>query len=166
MRITREIGIDMGHRVTNHSGKCRNLHGHRYRIEANVEARGLVREGSEEGMIMDFGFLKEVMMQEIDAPCDHGMCLWYRDAELLHVLGPLRDHEIDRVQRHGFSETKWQCGKLYILREVPTAENLACHWFTRMAGPVKTHLQRNNVLGGLHSVKVWETPNCSAVYKG
>ncbi len=165
MRITREIGIDMGHRVTNHGGKCRNLHGHRYRIEATVEAEDVVPSGEEEGMIMDFGFLKDIMMEKIDRPCDHGMCLWYRDPELLRALGPFQRSAVEQVESYGYYETDWVWGKLCILSKVPTAENLAMYWFDRMSAQVQAHLDRNKVPGRLYSVKVWETPNCSAIYK-
>ena len=37
MLITKQIEIDMGHRVPNHKSKCRNLHGHRYKIEVGVD---------------------------------------------------------------------------------------------------------------------------------
>src|SRR4051812_45172843 len=76
--IAREIGIDMGHRVTFHGSKCRNLHGHRYTIQATCRGPLFV-EGEQQGMVLDFGFLKEIMMKEIDEPCDHGMALWVDD---------------------------------------------------------------------------------------
>src|SRR4051812_9687285 len=75
---TREIGIDMGHRVTNHGSKCRNVHGHRYTIEATITG-DLIPDGASEGMVMDFSFLKEEMMREIDEYCDHALCLWVKD---------------------------------------------------------------------------------------
>ena len=73
-RITREIGIDAGHRVPDHGSKCRNIHGHRYRVLATCEGP-LARVGEQTGMVLDFGFLKEEMMTQIDAPCDHGMIM-------------------------------------------------------------------------------------------
>ncbi len=165
MIITRELSIDMGHRVTNHGGKCKNLHGHRYRIEASVFSDGLVPAGEEEGMILDFGFLKEMMMKEIDGPCDHGMCLWYKDPQLSRSLGPLYQTISRAVELTGHVETSWQWGKLYVLDTVPTAENLARHWFLRLVPLVKEHLQNNGIkYGYLSKVVVWETPNCSATY--
>jgi 6-pyruvoyltetrahydropterin/6-carboxytetrahydropterin synthase len=160
-RITREIGIDMGHRVTNHGSKCRNLHGHRYTIEATLHGP-IVESGEEEGMVMDFGFLKDVMMREIDTPCDHGTCLWIRDPILIHELGPTYLTEHDKVQSDTYVLTEWKWGKLYLLNVVPTAENLARHWYQRLLRPVLDHIGKQG--GMLYSVRVWETPNCNAVY--
>ncbi|GIR00164.1 MAG: hypothetical protein CM15mP8_3610 [Methanobacteriota archaeon] len=36
-RIRRYVETDTGHRVPNHKSKCRHMHGHRYRFEAEIE---------------------------------------------------------------------------------------------------------------------------------
>ena len=36
-KIRRWIETDTGHRVPNHKSKCRNIHGHRYRWEVELE---------------------------------------------------------------------------------------------------------------------------------
>ena len=54
--ISREISIDAGHRVTEHTSKCRNLHGHRYTIQAWCSGP-LFSEGEQGGMVLDFGFI-------------------------------------------------------------------------------------------------------------
>lgn len=158
----REIGIDAGHRVPEHGSKCRNLHGHRYRVQAVV--RGALHVGGEQdGMTLDFGFLKQVMMDHIDAPCDHGLILSQRDPYLADFL-PNRPsalvHRMERDAEHYlFADGRF--GKLYVIPFTPTAENLARHWYARMLGPV------NDLTGGLarlHQVIVWETPNCNASY--
>ncbi|MBI4225594.1 6-carboxytetrahydropterin synthase [Candidatus Roizmanbacteria bacterium] len=46
MVITKIIEFDMGHRIPNHKSQCRNLHGHRYKLEVNLE--GDVEEKKEE----------------------------------------------------------------------------------------------------------------------
>ncbi len=163
--ITREIGIDMGHRVPNHASKCSNLHGHRYKVEVTVTGP-IIPDGAEEGMVMDFGFVKEAMMEQIDAPCDHGTCLWIEDPTLLHILGPNAGAGRKIVATNGFFETTWVWGKLYILDRVPTAENLAAHWARRVdeaiAGMMYGSLAaRPRVI----AVTVWETPNCRAVWE-
>ncbi len=35
--IRRYVETDTGHRVPNHKSKCKHLHGHRYRFEAEIE---------------------------------------------------------------------------------------------------------------------------------
>jgi len=167
--ITREIGIDAGHRVTFHGSKCRNLHGHRYTIEATCVGP-LFTEGEQQGMVLDFGFLKEEMVRECDEPCDHGMILWIDDPFTLKLaLGG--DSDIlarvrEAVQLVGYHQLRLNVddntgGKYYIVPFVPTAENLAKHWFERLAARVT---QRTDNQASLYSVKVYETPNCSAQY--
>lgn len=165
--ITREIGIDMGHRVTFHGSKCRNLHGHRYTIEATCSGP-LFTEGEQQGMVLDFGFLKEEMMNEIDAPCDHGFCFWRQDELVCRMFEPEDDTENwweaidDAIRLNGFAEAPGRDGtKIYVVPFVPTAENLAKHWFDRLAPRVNA---RTEGKGELVGIKVWETPNCTASY--
>jgi 6-pyruvoyltetrahydropterin/6-carboxytetrahydropterin synthase len=159
--ISREIGIDMGHRVTYHGSKCRNLHGHRYTIQAICEGP-LFTEGEQQGMVLDFGFLKELMILHIDKPCDHGMCLWYEDPLLVELfLTEEQRIELQTRDRAKPWELVGRGGKLYVIPFVPTAENLARHWFQRLAPAVK---ERSDGQADLVAVKVWETPNCTATY--
>jgi 6-pyruvoyl tetrahydropterin synthase/QueD family protein len=82
--IDRKIEIDAAHRVHLHGSKCGRLHGHRYSIHA-VCSGPLAEGGEEDGMVMDFGFLKEEMMSVIDDCCDHGLILSEKDP-LLRIL--------------------------------------------------------------------------------
>lgn len=168
--VTRQIGIDAGHRVMTHGSKCRHLHGHRYTIEATCVAHHLQAAGEQSDMVVDFGFLKDEMMAEIDAPCDHGFLAYVDDAELLAMFRP-PDAEPetwlaairDKVTTHGHClTTQTRLGtKLYVLDVNPTAEQLCRHWFNRIA-PVVT--VRSGGLARLLKVVVWETPNCFASY--
>jgi len=167
--ITREIGVDMGHRVTHHGSKCRNLHGHRYTVQVTVEGPLFV-EGEQQGMVLDYGFLKDIMMKEIDTPCDHGMCLWIEDPFVEKLMGGIMaQFAEEQVKLQGYAEVQIPApstndgGKFYIVPFVPTAENLARHWYKRLAQPI---LNATQGLGNIASIKVWETPNCSAVYCG
>lgn len=159
---TRLIGIDAAHRVPEHGSGCRNLHGHRYTIEATCSG-SLAREGEQKGMTLDFKFLKEIMMEVIHDPCDHGMILRYDDEILLH-LAPATAEEA----RHAFAgkndhwiDTTHPGLKLYIVPFTPTAENLAQHWYTRMYDHI---VKRSESRAFLSHVVVRETPNCIATY--
>lgn len=159
--ITREIGIDAGHRVTYHGSKCRNVHGHRYRVLAHCVGE-LAEKGEQQGMVLDFGFLKEEMMAEIDAPCDHGLILW-ADDPLLNVLLPYPQYQQPRQAcvDNGHHLTTCPTGKLYLVPFVPTAEHLAQHWFDRLAPRVA---ERSGQRARLEQIEVWETPNCRAIW--
>lgn len=159
---TRQIGIDMGHRVTNHDSKCKNLHGHRYTIEATIGG-DLIGSGSQEGMVMDFGFLKDEMMKVIDSHFDHGTCLWIKDPLVLDFME--RDRlaaEATIVEKTGGLATWGKAGKLYLLDRVPTAENLARHWFGLLWRAIVRRPEAD--CARLIKVKVWETPNCFTEY--
>jgi len=170
--VTRRIEIDAGHRLSTHGSKCRNLHGHRYVIEAEATATALHGSGEQSGMALDFAFLKAEMLAAIDEPCDHGLILWSGDVEALAMLAPAgRDPEswttalAARVATEGFvATTDTRLGwKLYLVPGQPTAETLARHWFDRLAPRVA---DRSDGLAALTAITVWETPNCKATWRG
>ena len=57
MVVAKSIEIDAAHFLPNYEGKCRDLHGHRWKIELAVE--GEVGEVS--GMVIDFTDLKRFL---------------------------------------------------------------------------------------------------------
>ena len=148
VECSKTIEIDAGHRVTNHGGKCRNMHGHRYRIEAFVvlDHGGVQSEGSSEGMVVDFGFLKADMTEVIADPCDHAFIAWAYDDEVLKAFfrsdeslalstpdeqcQHVRDTLALRLgtEEQGGIRLELGLGRLYVVPFVPTAENLAIHW--------------------------------------
>ncbi len=143
MLITKEIEIDMAHRVPNHKSKCRNLHGHRYKIEVGVDDKKILDAGSSsEGMVIDFSDLKEVMMEELDVKYDHGLVMYERD-EFQMIFAELKENHKQ---------------KIIFVTFVPTAENLAQWWFIVM----KSKLAERGVK--IKHVKVWETPTSTATY--
>lgn len=161
---SRKLTIDMAHRVPDHASKCRNLHGHTYTIVATITGM-LASDGPESGMVMDFGFLKNLMMSEIDAHYDHGLCLYVNDPVVSHILGPEYGEVKERVEATGAAyltgDNSFGAGKLAVIPCVPTAENLARVWFESMAGLV---FMQTNHRAALARLRVWETPNCYAEY--
>jgi len=163
--MSRRIEIDAAHRVPHHESKCFYIHGHRYAIIANVQGL-LAASGPETGMVMDFGFLKEVMIEHIHDPCDHGLILWNKDDLILNAISwqvsePFPGKDFTGPWMAGHSVSQKAPWKLYIMAEVPTAENLAKHWYLRMKAEVT---ERTNNRAFLKSVVVYETPNGSAIY--
>lgn len=159
----REIGIDAGHRVALHESKCHNLHGHRYRVIATVTGP-LQEEGAQSGMTLDFSFIKQLMMQEIDSPCDHGLIYDFHDPLMWGLFCPcISRAEFDEAfVNDGFVSSVSTNGmKVYVVPFTPTAENLAKHWFDRMESKVQA---LSKGLASLRKVTVYETPNCVAVY--
>ncbi len=144
MLITKEIEIDMGHRVPNHKSKCANLHGHRYRIEIGVDDKVIIDSGaSNEGMVIDFGDLKQTMIEQLDAQFDHGFILY--DGDQFADQFALWKGEFKQ--------------KITFVPFIPTAENLAKYWYEIM----EESLQKLNIQ--IKHVKVWETPTSTAIYQ-
>jgi 6-pyruvoyltetrahydropterin/6-carboxytetrahydropterin synthase len=68
--ICKTFEFAAAHHLPYHKGKCKNLHGHNYSLE--VEISGPInQEGSEKGMICDFGILKTVVTAHILEKVDH-----------------------------------------------------------------------------------------------
>lgn len=70
--IRKEFEFHSAHHLPNHLGKCKNLHGHTYKLFVTVG--GFIIDEPEcpaEGMIMDFGDLKKVVTDLIISKLDH-----------------------------------------------------------------------------------------------
>ncbi|TXH54673.1 MAG: 6-carboxytetrahydropterin synthase [Desulfurellales bacterium] len=148
VRISKEIGIDAGHRVPNHESKCRNPHGHRYRVIVHAEGPIITEPGSpDEGMLVDFAFLKQIMMQRVDAILDHGFIVYEGDHDMLDCFTFPQASE-------------W---KIVVFPYIPTAENIA-RWIWEQINPdIATHFRGNLKLV---AVEIWETPTSMAIYEG
>ena len=155
--VTREISIDMGHRVPNHKSKCRNIHGHRYKIELGVDDKVITNRGeSDEGMVIDFSDLKEVLMDIIDKQFDHGFVMYEEDPyrEIFERIKAGQSLEESNIWKMNGQPKQ----KIIFVDFIPTAENLARYWFELLI-PIMD-LKKIYV----KYLKVWETPNSSAMY--
>jgi 6-pyruvoyltetrahydropterin/6-carboxytetrahydropterin synthase len=177
--ITRSIGVDYGHRVMTHGSKCKSIHGHRGTIEVTCAGSSLHQSGEQSEMVLDFGFLKEVMMSVIDRSIDHGFVACIDDKELLAHLLPSEANPIEPIgyiktslDEQGYwlstQEQKTKLNtllntKLYVITHIPTSERLAEHFFKRLKGPV---YEQSNGIGHLMNLRFWETPSCYADYPG
>ena len=74
--ITKEVYFCYGHRLMNHPGKCRNLHGHSVKASITIKAEKL----NEQGMVCDFADIKECAEKFIDQQLDHNFLLHKDDA--------------------------------------------------------------------------------------
>lgn len=88
MRIAKEFKWEMGHRLSFHNGKCKNLHGHSYKLL--VEFEGLLDEN---GMMIDYFDVKEIINPIIEK-IDHAFMVHDKDIELIEVLTKLKSNFI------------------------------------------------------------------------
>ncbi|WP_101912294.1 6-pyruvoyl trahydropterin synthase family protein [Megasphaera vaginalis (ex Bordigoni et al. 2020)] len=129
--------FDAAHFLRDYDGKCRNIHGHRWRVIA--QAGGVLQQEKQtRGMVMDFAVLRTAL-KDICRKLDHSL-IYEKDSLRERTLTALREESM-------------------LLTEVPfrpTAENFAAHFFSLLTarGVAVT------------AVKVYETPNNCAVYTG
>lgn len=79
--ITKEVYFCYGHRLMNHAGKCRNLHGHSVKAAISVVQETL----NEQGMVCDFADIRECVEAYIDEHLDHNFLL-HKDDPLIPAL--------------------------------------------------------------------------------
>lgn len=94
LELTTYTELEIAHRLmTAYTQKCRSLHGHRYQVEITVTAQKL----NDDGMIMDFKKLKEVVKTVLDDKWDHGSCFNAKDplGKATTASGSERVHIID-----------------------------------------------------------------------
>jgi 6-pyruvoyltetrahydropterin/6-carboxytetrahydropterin synthase len=68
--ITKIFTFEAAHQLPNHSGKCAHLHGHSYRLEVTVTGE-IIKEGTSEGMVLDFSDMGAVVESEVLSKWDH-----------------------------------------------------------------------------------------------
>lgn len=69
--VTSAIHFCYGHRLLNHQGRCRHLHGHNAKVEITLSSETL----DQHGMVRDFEDIKAIVQEWIDEHLDHKMIL-------------------------------------------------------------------------------------------
>lgn len=133
-----EQSFDSAHFLADYDGKCRNIHGHEWRVVIEVRRESLDGEGQTRDMMFDFGQLKKDLKKETDV-LDHCFII---------EKGSLRQTTVDALREEGFNIAEFPFR--------PTAERLAKYFYDRMSS------YGYNV----RSATVYETPQNCAVYEG
>ncbi len=132
-----EHSFDSAHFLADYNGKCGNIHGHRWRVEIEVQSEELVASGQLDGMVVDFGDLKKDLKAAVD----------YFDHALIIQQGTMREKTLQCIKEDGFSVIEFPSR--------PTAENFAAHFYRTLAG-----------LGyDVKRATIYETPTNSATYE-
>ncbi len=136
--ITKELTWHMGHRVPNHKSKCRNPHGHTYKLEAYIEGDVITTAGiSDEGMVQDFSDIRRTLTTRVYDLLDHNFMVYDKDKPMVEALGKFQRFEVPFV---------------------PTAENIAKWCYEQLKNDIDTNQRQ------LKGVKLWETPTSTAYY--
>ncbi len=137
MKISKEYRWEMGHRLPDHDGLCRNIHGHSYRMIVELDG-----EVASNGMIIDFYDLGKIVKPVIEK-LDHCFLVHKDDEKVLIFL-----------RENGM--------KYEVTDYFATVENIALNICKILAEGIKAR-KFNNVKSV--SVKIFETPNSSAEVK-
>lgn len=129
--------FDSAHFLSGYQGKCSNLHGHRWTIEASVSAQALQQEGQCRGMILDFGIVKQALRELADS-LDHAF---------IYEEGTLQKATIEALMAEGF--------RLIPVPFRPTAECFAKYFFDTLTAQELP----------ISSITVYETPTNCATYR-
>lgn len=72
IRITKQFSFETGHALHGYDGKCKNIHGHSYRLDVTVIGKPVTDESNPKcGMVIDFSDLKKIAKDEIVDVFDH-----------------------------------------------------------------------------------------------
>lgn len=125
------------HRLPNHEGKCKKLHGHNYIITLHICTQDQYVRGVDTmpDMIMDFADIKSHYGKQLDE--------WFDHMTVLHTEDPLRDKLVDVLGPEN----------VLLMNNAPTAENMAAYILRYTINTPSTFL---------YMVDVEETPGCAA----
>lgn len=129
--------FDSAHFLSGYNGKCANLHGHHWVIEAEAGQEALQQSGEKRGMVIDFSDLKKAVRGLADA-FDHA---------LIYEQGSLKPATLAALRDEHF--------RLIEVPYRPTAENFAKAFFEALAAEDLPVLR----------VTVYETPDNCACYE-
>ena len=72
IRTTKQFSFETGHALYGYDGKCRNVHGHSYKLSVTVIGTPIADSSHVKfGMVIDFSDLKKIVKEEIVDVFDH-----------------------------------------------------------------------------------------------
>lgn len=133
-----ESSFDAAHFLKDYPGKCRNLHGHRWRVVAVIQGQALAAQGPNSGMLTDFSDLKQDL-NALTGPLDHALLL---------ESGSLRPETKQALELEEFRMVEFPFRT--------TAEHFSKYFYEELTA-----------LGySVYEVQVYETPTNCARYDG
>jgi len=133
LRLTRVFNFDMAHVLLNYHGKCKNIHGHTYKLEVTVKGAPCNDEASpKKGMLIDFSDFKKLIQDEIITVWDHALMI-HRDSDPVLLDALKNNYE-----------------KIIAVPFQPTTENMICELASTIKKILPFDLQ-------LFSLRLYET---------
>lgn len=133
IRVTKEFDFEIAHALWNYDGPCKNIHGHSYKLFVTVAGSPIEDEmDPQNGMVIDFGDLKQIVREEIVDRLDHAIILNRKALEEVTVdMGQMFERK-------------------FIVDYQPTCENLVLDFAERIKSRLPERLE-------LFSLKLHET---------
>ncbi len=139
IRITKHFDFESAHALYGYDGKYKNIHGHSYHIYVTVIGTPIEDDKNpKNGMVMDFGDLKEIVKREIVTKFDHAVVL-NENSPHRELANTINDYS----------------HKVVLVPYQPTSENMLVDFAER----IQSQLPQNVLL---HSLKLYETANSYA----
>ncbi|AXG68797.1 6-pyruvoyl tetrahydropterin synthase [Kordia sp. SMS9] len=74
IRITKQFNFETGHALYGYDGKCKNVHGHSYKLSVTVIGTPISDNTNVKwGMVIDFTDLKKIVKEEVVDVFDHAI---------------------------------------------------------------------------------------------
>lgn len=139
IRITKQFTFETGHALYGYDGKCRNVHGHSYKLSVTVIGMPISDATNVKlGMVIDFGDLKKIVKEEIVDSFDH--------ATVFNKNTPHRELA---------TELETRGHKVILADYQPTSENMVIDFAKKIKARLPKEIQ-------LHSIKLRETDTAFA----
>lgn len=106
IRITKQFSFETGHALYGYDGKCKNVHGHSYKLSVTVIGTPITDTSNVKyGMVIDFGDLKKIVRSEIVDVFDHAT-VFNKNTPHIDLAKELesRDHNVILVDYQPTSE--------------------------------------------------------------
>ena len=88
MKIAKEFNWEMGHRLPEHFGKCKNIHGHSYKMMVELDG-----DLDKNGMVMDYYDLKKIINPIVES-LDHAFMVNENDKPVLKFLEEIKSKKV------------------------------------------------------------------------
>lgn len=134
IRITKQFTFETGHALYGYDGKCKNVHGHSYKLSVTVIGTPIADNSNVKfGMVIDFGDLKHIVKEEIVDVFDHAT-VFNQNTPHLELANELknRGHHVILVDYQ------------------PTSENMVIDFASKIKNRLPKGIQ-------LHSLRLQET---------
>lgn len=134
IRITKQFSFETGHALYGYDGKCKNVHGHSYKLSVTVIGEPITdTKNVKLGMVIDFSDLKKIVKREIVDVFDHAT-VFNKNTPHVELAKELED------RGH----------KIILVGYQPTSENMILDFAEKIKSYLPEHVK-------LHSLRLQET---------